>query len=102
DGVSQNNDIWLWSSVDRLLRALEVKQFLVKTFVAYPPVFGSWHVDVAWTAGTYRVVADGKDRCIIVQSLSALDEWSDIRMLAPDSDGSWIDETIKTLRLREA
>jgi len=101
DNLGANNVMWLWSSVEPLLGAIGAKGLRVEQLVA-TPASGSWYVDVVGDKQSHRIVMDGKDQLIILQSAAATDDWEDVRTLFPDRLSSWIGEAVHVLERQNA
>lgn len=101
NGAAWNGPMWLWSSVEPLLSAIGAKGLRVEQLVA-TPASGSWYVDVVGEKQNQRIVMDGKDQLIILQSAAAPDAWEDVRTLFPDRLSSWIDEAVHMLERQNA
>jgi hypothetical protein len=97
----ENDDLWLGERIPRLLQALRTAGLRVGTFRGHPESFGSWHIDVGPWWRRRRVLGDGKEQWVVVQSSTLPGSWKDLCVLRAIHGTAWIDSVIETLDNRK-
>ena len=81
-----------------MLESLQGAGIRVAALQLNPESFGSWLARLGPWWRPRRVIADGKERWLIVQAYSLVQGWKDIQVWRTVDEATWVDEVVNKIK----